>query len=347
MDEETVPVDSNSTESNATALELDGVRVRFERTVAVEGVRLQVDAEEIVAILGPSGCGKSSLLRAIVGLEPLDGGTVTYDGVDQSAIPVHRRGFGLMFQDGQLFENLSVRQNVGYGPRRHKASRAETTAIVDELLELVGLAGYAARAPSTLSGGQRQRVALARALAAKPRLLLLDEPLSSLDASLRRRLADDLRRVLKQTATTALLVTHDHDEAFAIADRVVLMRDGKFVQQGTPREVWSAPVDEAAALFLGYARVLRSGDCVPLRHAFGLGEQTLALRANALRIAADGALVASVRSVAPALDELRLIVAIEGGEELEAVAPIDAQVATGDVVRLSLFRSGTAAISEN
>lgn len=375
-------------------LTVDEVSVRFDRELAVDGVSLRVDADEIVAVLGPSGCGKSSLLRAIAGLEPLETGRVLFDGVDQASVPVHRRGFGLMFQDGQLFENLSVRRNVEYGPRRRGVSRTETAEIVEQLLSLVGLTGFGPRKPSTLSGGQRQRVALARALAARPRLLLLDEPLTALDASLRVRLAGDVRRVLKQTATMGLLVTHDHDEAFAIADRVVLMRDGRFIQVGTPREVWSKPVDEEAALFLGYARVLSGAELDPLRAAFGLGPERLALRLNALRlferaperggvgdpaprrdrapavleqvpdaapgsrreVAGDkgaerlsvrtGTLGAMVLAVAPALDELRLVVRLDDGQEIDAVAPIDAAVHPGDTIGLELVRSATARLGD-
>lgn len=330
-------------------LRVEGVSVRFGREPAVDDVWLSVTGDEIVAVLGPSGCGKSSLLRAIAGLEPLHGGRVLFDAVDQAAVPVHRRGFGLMFQDGQLFENLSVSGNVAYGPRRRGVPRGAAAALAESWLSLVGLDGFADRAPGTLSGGQRQRVALARALAAEPRLLLLDEPLSALDASLRVQLADDVRRVLKRTGTMGLLVTHDHDEAFAIADRVVLMRDGRFVQSGTPREVWSAPVDEAAALFLGYARVLRGAELAELQGAFGVGAQPLALRGNALRLVDPrraGGLTGTVTGMAPALDELRLVVRLADGQQLDAVAAIDAVVRRGETVRLELDRSATAVLAD-
>ncbi|WP_106849114.1 ABC transporter ATP-binding protein [Blastococcus sp. Marseille-P5729] len=330
-------------------LVIDEVAVHFGGTVAVDRVSLRVRGDETVAILGPSGCGKSSLLRAVAGLEATGHGRVLFDGVDQAGVPVHKRGFGLMFQDGQLFEHLSVGENVAYGPRRQGMSRSETVGVVAELLAMVGLDGYADRAPATLSGGERQRVALARALAPRPGLLLLDEPLSALDASLRVRLAADVRRVLRETATMALLVTHDHEEAFAIADRVVLMRDGRFVQQGTPREVWSHPVDEQAALFLGYARVLRDAQLAPLQQAFGVGEAPLALRASALRAGPTGepvhpppALPATVVASAPAVDEQRLVVRLEDGQELDATAPIDSAYAPGERVALELVTSATA-----
>ena len=209
---------------------------------------------EVLAVLGPSGCGKSTLLRAIAGLEPLAAGSIAWDGGDQAGVPTHRRGFALMFQDGQLFDHLTVARNVGYALRLRRAP--DTARQVAELLELVGLPSYADRMPGTLSGGERQRVALARSLAVRPRLLLLDEPLSALDTGLRERLAGDLGRILREAGTTALLVTHDHEEAFAVADRLAVMRAGRIVQQGDIAEVWREPVDPATALFLGYARVL-------------------------------------------------------------------------------------------
>ena len=207
---------------------------------------------EVLAVLGPSGCGKSTLLRAIAGLEPLAGGSIAWDGRDQAGVPTHRRGFALMFQDGQLFDHLTVARNVGYALRLRRAP--DTARQVADLLDLVGLPSYGDRMPGTLSGGERQRVALARSLAVRPRLLLLDEPLSALDTGLRERLADDLGRILREAGTTALLVTHDHEEAFAVADRLAVMRAGRIVQQGDIAEVWRAPVDPATALFLGYAR---------------------------------------------------------------------------------------------
>ncbi|QHT57780.1 ABC transporter ATP-binding protein [Cellulomonas sp. H30R-01] len=236
-------------------------------TTAVDGVSLDVGAGEVVALLGPSGCGKSSLLRAVAGLEPLAGGSVAFDGKPVDGLPVHRRGFGLMFQDGQLFAHRDVAGNVAYGlaGRRPEGRGAGPgsddgrtwaaggrAALVDELLDLVGLAGYGPRPVATLSGGERQRVALARALAPRPRLLLLDEPLSALDRSLRERLAVDLRAALVATRTTAVLVTHDQDEAFAVADRVAVMDRGRVLQVGTPADLWQRPADRRVAEFLGY-----------------------------------------------------------------------------------------------
>lgn len=210
-------------------LSVEDVTVRFGALAAVDDVSLRLPTGRVIAVLGPSGCGKSTLLRAVAGLEPLAAGRVLWDGADLAATPTHRRGFAMMFQDGQLFGHLSVARNVGYALRLQGLRGAELDAEVDRLLELVGLAGRGGDDPLTLSGGQQQRVALARALGARPRLLLLDEPLSALDRELRERLAGDLREVLTETGTTAMLVTHDHGEAEVIADETVQMREGRLL----------------------------------------------------------------------------------------------------------------------
>ncbi|SES44528.1 ABC transporter ATP-binding protein [Actinokineospora terrae] len=229
-------------------LRVDGLTVRYGRVVAVSAVDVEIADGEVLALLGPSGCGKSTLLRAVAGLEPTDGG-ISWDGADLGGVPVHRRGFGLVFQDGQLFPHRTVAGNVAFGLRM--AGERKVAARVDELLDLVGLTGFGPRRVTELSGGEQQRVALARALAPRPRLLLLDEPLSALDRSLREQLAIDLSRLLRDSGTTALVVTHDHDEAFTLANRVAVMRAGRIVQTGTPNQVWRHPVDEDTARFLG------------------------------------------------------------------------------------------------
>ena len=221
-------------------------------TTAVAGVTLDVAPGEVVALLGPSGCGKSSLLRAIAGLEPVAAGSVSWDGADLSGVPVHRRGFGLMFQEGQLFPHRDVARNVGFGLETARVPRAERARRVDALLHTVGLDGYRRRAVTTLSGGEQQRVALARALAPAPGLLLLDEPLSALDRSLRERLAADVRATLVATGTTALFVTHDHDEAFTVADRVAVMSGGHLLRVDAPARLWREPGSRRVAEFLGY-----------------------------------------------------------------------------------------------
>lgn len=253
-------------DGTATGLAVRDLVVRYPGqdapgVTAVDGVSLDVPAGQVLALLGPSGCGKSSLLRAVAGLEPPTAGQVRWAGQDLRAVPLHRRGFGLVFQDGQLFPHRDVAGNVGYGLRgTDRATRARWVA---DLLDLVGLPGYADRPVATLSGGERQRVALARSLAPSPRLLLLDEPLSALDRSLRERLADDLRRVLVATGTTALFVTHDQDEAFTVADRVAVMAAGRLRQVDTPEALWRRPATREVAEFLGYRTFLAAaGDGV-------------------------------------------------------------------------------------
>lgn len=242
--------------AGAGLLTLADATVRFGARAVLDRVGLAVDEHEIVCVLGPSGSGKSTLLRAVAGLQELDGGQVLLDGRDQRGVPAHKRGVGLMFQDHQLFPQRDVAGNVAFGLRMHGASRGEQADRVAELLELVGLPGAQRRAVASLSGGEQQRVALARALAPRPRLLMLDEPLGQLDRSLRERLVVELRELFDELGTTVLAVTHDQGEAFALADRVVVMREGRIAQSGRPLEVWRNPADEFVARFLGFDNIV-------------------------------------------------------------------------------------------
>ncbi|MFS4096625.1 ABC transporter ATP-binding protein [Streptomyces sp. AF1A] len=237
-------------------LSLDAATVRLGGRTVLDAVGLEVAEHEVVCVLGPSGSGKSTLLRAVAGLQPLDSGRVLLGGRDQAGVPAHQRGVGLMFQDHQLFPQRDVGANVAFGLRMHGTARAERDAEVGQLLQLVGLPGAARRAVASLSGGEQQRVALARALAPRPRLLMLDEPLGQLDRSLRERLVVELRELFGRLGTTVLAVTHDQGEAFALADRVVVMRDGRIAQSGTPLEVWQRPADAFVARFLGFDNVV-------------------------------------------------------------------------------------------
>ena len=243
-------------------LSITGLTKRFGDTIAIEDLSLTVEEGEIVCLLGPSGCGKTTLLRLIAGLETADGGTIHLDGGEIVGIPVHRRNFGFMFQDYALFPHKNVTQNVAFGLQMAKLDGQAIGDRVREVLTLVGLADLSERSIVDLSGGEQQRVALARSLAPSPRLLLLDEPLGSLDRALRERLMNELHAILKRVGVTAITVTHDHGEAFALADRIVVMDAGRVLQLGTPEEVYRHPASPAVARFLGLTNLL-PGRIVP------------------------------------------------------------------------------------
>ncbi len=239
-------------------LEVERVSKSYPGLPVLHEVSLTAADGEIVCILGPSGCGKSTLLRIIAGLETADAGRVVFDGQNMAAVPPHRRRFGLMFQDYALFPHKDVLGNVAFGLRMAGLPRPEIHRRVQEALALVGLSNYERRRVTELSGGEQQRVALARSLAPRPRLLMLDEPLGALDRALREQLMNDLRGILKQVGVMALYVTHDQEEAFAIADRIVILRarpergeGGRVEQIGAPQEVYRRPASSYVARFLG------------------------------------------------------------------------------------------------
>ena len=322
-------------------LSLRDVVVRYGTVAAVDGVSLDVAPGSVVALLGPSGCGKSSLLRAVAGLEPVQG-TIAWDGVSLAGVPVHRRGFGLMFQDGQLFAHRTVGGNVAYG------LSARSDARVGELLELVGLTGYESRGVATLSGGERQRVALARALAPAPRLLLLDEPLSALDRTLRERLAVDLRAALVATGTTAVFVTHDQDEAFAVADRVAVMAAGHLLQVDAPADLWTRPASREVASFLGYEAfvALDGSAAAPLRAALDVppSSATLALAEGAFVVGRSGVTKGVVRGVSSRRGRSEVRVDVDGIGVVTALGPVGGRWSAGDVVELGVERDALAVL---
>ena len=232
-------------------LDVQNLVRRFGNSLALDGASLDANAGEIVALLGPSGCGKTTTLRIVAGFEAADAGHVMLGGEEIGRLPPHKRDIGLVFQDYALFPHMSVFDNVAYGLKRRGIAKAERAQTVGRVLETVRLSGYEARRPAQLSGGQQQRVALARALAIQPRLLLLDEPLSNLDAKLRGVLQTELREILARVGTTTLIVTHDQEEAMALADRIAVMRRGRTLQLGTPRQVYERPATRFVAEFLG------------------------------------------------------------------------------------------------
>lgn len=275
-------------------------------TKALLPTDLEIAKGEIVSLLGPSGCGKSTLLRIIAGLETPDpGAKIVFDGDDVTRQSVETRKIGMVFQSYALFPNMSVRGNIGYGLKMQKLSRAEIDARVEEVIALCRLEQYANRAITALSGGQRQRVALARAMAPRPRVLLLDEPLSALDAALRGQMRDELAMLLRQFGITAIFVTHDQDEAMAIADRVAVMSQGEVAQIGTPEALYRNPATPFVAQFVGDAMRLEgrgegkklhlAGGILPLAYdATGL---EAFVRAEDVRLDAKGPLNARVETV--------------------------------------------------
>ena len=241
-------------------LALEHVDVQLDGRPIVEDVSLEVASGERLALLGPSGAGKSTLLRVVAGLERPTAGRVLVDGADVTGTPAHRRGIGLVFQDAALFPHRTVAENVGFGPKVAGLPGEERATRVAEALALVGLEQAGGRDPMTLSGGEAQRVALARALAPRPGTLLLDEPLGALDGPLRLRLQEDLRALFERLALTVVHVTHDVGEAFALGDRVAILREGRVAQLARPDELWAHPADDWVARFLGMRNVVRDGD---------------------------------------------------------------------------------------
>ncbi|NTW97895.1 MAG: ABC transporter ATP-binding protein, partial [Oscillochloris sp.] len=232
-------------------LTIHNLHKSYDDQAVLRGVSLELPEGAIMALLGPSGCGKTTLLRVVAGLEHAERGEVRLGAERVDGLPSHMRGFGMMFQDYALFPHMDVAANVAFGLRMRRLGRAEVAARAAAMLDLVGLAGYARRRVFDLSGGERQRVALARALAPSPRLLMLDEPLAALDRELRERLQEELRAVLRQVGVTAIYVTHDQEEALALADTVALLNAGRLEQVGSPEAIYRRPASLWAARFLG------------------------------------------------------------------------------------------------
>lgn len=299
-------------------LEVRNIVKTFDGIPALRGVSVDVAEGEILCLLGPSGCGKSTLLRIIAGLERADAGQVMFEGRSVDPLPAHRRGFGLMFQDFALFPHRTVAENVAFGLRMQRLPDAEIERRVTETLEMVGLSGYGDRTIYELSGGERQRVALARSLAPRPRMLMLDEPLGSLDRSLRERLTEELRELIDRLGLTAIYVTHDQAEAFAIADRIALMQAGRIVQQGPPSQLYRCPLTPFVARFLGLHTI------VPGRIVEKQG------RLVAVETPLGCLLVDQQSCAAPSTSIVQLVIRPEAGQPAVEDAP---NIITGQVIR--------------
>lgn len=237
-------------------LELAGLQKAFGSHAVLKGVNLDVAAGQFVSLLGPSGCGKTTTLNIIAGFELPDSGDIILGNEKITRLPPHRRGLGMVFQSHALFPHMSVAENVAFPLKMQKRPAQEINRLVSQSLELVHLGGYEKRFPRELSGGQQQRVGLARALTAQPKLILLDEPLSSLDAQLRREMTREIRRIVKSVDITAVYVTHDQEEALVMSDRIVVMNQGKIEQEGNPGQIYNEPRTEFVAKFVGHATFL-------------------------------------------------------------------------------------------
>ena len=327
-----------------TIIYLANVTKRFGSVPAVADVSLDLAEGEFFCLLGPSGCGKSTLMRLLAGFESVDEGVLELDGADLTGMPPHRRPLNMMFQSYALFPHMSVAANVAYGLRRAGLSRAEQDDRLAEMIRLGRLQGLEGRSPAQLSGGQRQRVALVRALARRPRVLLLDEPLGALDRSLREETQAELKELQARLGTTFVMVTHDQDEAMGLADRIGLMRAGRLVQVGTPREIYEEPADRFVAGFLGAANLLEgtvescAGGFARLRLPDGTllegvspaaepGEgAALMIRPERLALAALGIegpnrLTGRVTAASYLGDQVALRLSLGGGEEVRAAVP--------------------------
>jgi len=266
------------------AAEFSKVSQVFGDFTAVDSIDLAITEGKLTTLLGPSGCGKTTSLRMLAGYSAPSSGTITIAGVDSTRTPPEKRGLGMVFQSYALFPHMSVAENVGYGLKLRRVPAAERRKTVMETLDLVGLAHLAGSKPKKLSGGQQQRVALARAIAIKPKLLLLDEPLSNLDARLRVQMRAEIRRIQSETGLTVVLVTHDQDEALEMSDDMVLMRAGRIMQQGSPQDVFRNPAGRFVADFLGYENFVTTAD----GHALAIRPEHLEVSAQAASGSADG-----------------------------------------------------------
>ncbi|WP_372593348.1 ABC transporter ATP-binding protein [Actinotalea sp.] len=349
-------------------IEMTAVRKEFGTTVALADLHLRVESGELVALLGPSGCGKTTALRLLAGFERPDAGRILVDDQDVTTVPPKDRRFGMVFQEYSLFPNLTARQNVEFGLKVRRTGAKEIAATVDRLLEVTRLETHASKFPHQMSGGQKQRVALARAIATEPRLLLLDEPLSALDAQVREHLREEIRRLQQEVGVTTVFVTHDQHEAMAVADRVAVMRDGVLEQIDPPRTLWSRPATAFVAGFVGTVNRLSATRRAAAWHvlggpvtvadeglsadAIGTGRATAVVRPEQLEVRAltpheaAGSAPARVRSVSFLGAFTRVVLTHPGEDMITAdVLGADAQdLRTGDPVAVSVRSTAGAVV---
>jgi putative spermidine/putrescine transport system ATP-binding protein len=332
------------------ALRIDKCGKTFaDSTRALEPVALDIAPGETVALLGPSGCGKTTLLRMIAGLETPDpGGRVLFNETDVTRVPIERRNVGMVFQSYALFPNMNVADNIGYGLKIRGVRKPERKSRIAELVALTGIEGLEHRRVEQLSGGQRQRVALARAVAVRPSVLLLDEPLTALDAALRERLRAELNRLLRALGITTIYVTHDQAEAMALGDRIVVMRKGAIAQVGTPRDIYFAPANRFVAEFVGAANIVEAvceggalmlpGGRLPLANGARNGSTFAMIRPEAIKlVSAEGAgLRGLVETVSFVGDRQRASISGAAGKPILVDVPNSIPLRTGDHVGLSI-----------
>ncbi|MER6280563.1 MULTISPECIES: ABC transporter ATP-binding protein [unclassified Streptomyces] len=344
----TVTTPEKATAEKAATVEFRGLRREFGATVALDGLDLTVRPGEFLALLGPSGCGKTTALRMLAGFEHPDSGAVLVDGEDVTRVPAHRRDAGMVFQSYSLFPHLDAVDNVAFGLRMRKVRTAERRARAAELLELVGLGDKGARYPHQLSGGQQQRIALARALALRPRVLLLDEPLSALDAKVRLTLREEIRRLQQELGITTLFVTHDQEEALSVADRVAVMRAGRLEQCAGPAELYGRPATAFVAEFVGTMSRLPGelrdgtvevlGQRLPAEGEVPDGAVDVLVRPEAVRLHTDERGGARVVATAFLGAVVRVTVRLADGTEAKADLPAHeaAGLGAGTAVTVSL-----------